>query len=60
RQASMELAQGPDGAGSSGARNAPVLQRSNPLPTRLSEAEAKAHSDFVETLGETALWRRYL
>ena len=60
RQASMELAQGPDGAVSSGARNAPALQRSNPLPTRLSEAEAKAHSDFVETLGETALWRRYL
>ncbi len=60
RQASMELAQGPDGAGSSGARNAPALRRSNPLPTRLSEAEAKAHSDFVETLGETALWRRYL
>ena len=60
RQASMELAQGPDDVVSSGARNAPALQRSNPLPTRLSEAEAKAHSDFVETLGETALWRRYL
>ena len=60
RQASMELAQEPDDVVSSGARNAPALQRSNPLPTRLSEAEAKAHSDFVETLGETALWRRYL
>ncbi len=32
--------------------------RSNPLPSRLSAEEAGAHEAFVETLGDSALWKR--
>lgn len=32
--------------------------RSNPLPSRITETEANAHSEFVEKLGENALWRK--
>lgn len=32
--------------------------RPDPLPSRVTEAEAKAHADFIETLGENALWRK--
>lgn len=32
--------------------------RSQPLATRLSEEDLTAHTKFVETLGEKALWRR--
>ncbi|MEM1038160.1 MAG: DNA polymerase III subunit epsilon [Pseudomonadota bacterium] len=37
----------------------PQKQRSKPLPNLLSEAEKQAHSDFVETLGEDAIWRKW-
>jgi len=30
--------------------------RPNPLPNRISEAEAKAHAEFVAELGESSLW----
>ena len=33
--------------------------RGNTLPSRISEEEAAAHAAFVETLGDSALWRRY-
>ena len=39
---------------------APALQRLRPLPSRLTEAAIKSHEDFVETLGPTSLWARYL
>lgn len=29
------------------------------LPSRLTEAEAKAHADFVAKLGEAAIWNRF-
>jgi DNA polymerase III subunit epsilon len=32
--------------------------RPAPLPPRLTEAEAAAHSVFVEKLGETSIWKR--
>jgi len=32
-------------------------QRPTPLPSRLTESERKAHSAFLDQLGETALWR---
>lgn len=32
--------------------------RATPLPSRLTEAEASAHRDFIEELGENALWKR--
>lgn len=36
-----------------------VQARPNPLPARLSNEEKSAHADFVETLGEDALWSLY-
>lgn len=33
--------------------------RSNPLLPRLTEDEARRHAEFVETLGEKAIWRTY-
>lgn len=33
-------------------------QRPEPLPTRLTSKEAKAHEVFIEKLGETALWNK--
>lgn len=42
---------GSDGAWRAGPRPAP-------LKPRLTEAEAKAHAAFVETLGEDALWKK--
>ena len=33
--------------------------RPNPLPPRLTEAEAAAHADFIGKLGDDALWKRF-
>lgn len=35
------------------------MPRPAPLPPRLTEAESAAHAEFVEKLGEAALWKRY-
>ena len=32
--------------------------RSHSLPSRLTEAEAAAHQEFIETLGDGALWKK--
>jgi DNA polymerase-3 subunit epsilon len=37
-----------------------VAARAEPLAARLTETDAAAHLAFVETLGEKALWWRYL
>jgi DNA polymerase-3 subunit epsilon len=37
-----------------------IRVRATPLPPRFTEAERAAHRDFVETLGEHAIWRDYL
>jgi len=34
--------------------------RPAPLPSRLSEVEKAAHDAFVESLGDDAIWKRYL
>lgn len=34
-------------------------KRPQPLPSRLTEAEKNAHAQFVENLGEGALWNKY-
>ena len=36
--------------------NTTTAQRPAPLPSRLSEADAAAHKDFVKSLGKKALW----
>ncbi len=33
--------------------------RPNPLPSRLSEDEKKAHADFVDGMGDDAVWKRF-
>jgi DNA polymerase III subunit epsilon len=35
-------------------------ERPAPLPSRLSDDERQAHRDFVATLGEDAVWAKYL
>ncbi len=37
-----------------------ATQRPAPLPSRLSPELEAAHAAFVETLGEAAIWRRFL
>lgn len=34
-------------------------RRPEPLPPRLTEAEATAHSAFVDSLGDKAIWKRF-
>ena len=34
-------------------------KRANPLPSRITEAESEAHKEFVEKLGESAVWKQY-
>ena len=36
-----------------------ALKRPSPLPPRLSEADKSTHREFVETLGDDAIWNRY-
>ena len=36
-----------------------ALKRPSPLPSRLTGADKAAHREFVETLGEDAIWKRY-
>jgi len=33
--------------------------RPNPLPNRLTQAERDTHAQFVETMGDAAIWRQY-
>lgn len=61
RQPGLVLEGARDGAAGSdgGPGNAPRGPRPRPLAPRLTEAEAAAHADFVEKLGEKAVWLRY-
>lgn len=43
----------------SGEARAPAVQRPEALSTEVSADEQKTHSDFIETLGEDAIWKRY-
>jgi len=63
RQTKLELdAAGADiGATSGGGRvQYRALQRQSPLPPRLTADDEARHRAFVDTLGEEALWLRYL
>lgn len=37
-----------------------LRQRPTPLPARMTEAEREAHRAFIATLGENAIWPKYL
>jgi len=41
-------------------KGAPAGARPQPLPPRISAAELESHREFVESLGEKALWKRLL
>ncbi|SNR33285.1 DNA polymerase III subunit epsilon [Paracoccus sediminis] len=46
-------------AGQPDSDSGPRSARPVPLPSRLTQAEAAAHAEFVARLGETAVWARY-
>ncbi len=58
RQATLVLAAARIGGGSS--LDQPRGPRPIALPERLSALDLAAHAAFVSTLGQTAIWRRYL
>lgn len=41
-----------------GLRKAPTRQRPTPLPPRLSSEEQRQHDEFIDTLGDGALWKK--
>lgn len=59
RQPDLVLAGGPSAASDTGVSDdwRPTA-RPNPLPSRISDAEATAHSEFVDKLGDDALWKK--
>ncbi len=64
KQAKLELATKP--APSSNTKilhanpvNASAEPRKNPLPGRLFKTDNEAHQQFVQTLGENAVWKKY-
>lgn len=42
-----------------GAKVKKILKRESALPSRLSDQEAKAHQEFIEKLGDDALWKKF-
>lgn len=60
RQPGLDLLGGMSGNGGASSQRTAVAPRSEPLPCRVSEAELTAHREAVESLGETAIWNRYL
>ncbi|KCZ91775.1 DNA polymerase III subunit epsilon [Hyphomonas johnsonii] len=47
----------PEDQATAGTRR-PASQRPQPLPPRITEAEAAAHAEFIESLGPDTLWKR--
>lgn len=53
----LSVVAGQDIAGQGGSKSqVPIEARKSPLKSKLTDAEAKAHQDFVEKLGQGALW----
>jgi DNA polymerase-3 subunit epsilon len=48
------------GGGENGGRRAALRPRPVPLSPRLTDADRAAHRAFVATLGEEAIWKKYL
>jgi DNA polymerase-3 subunit epsilon len=59
RQAQLGLAEKVDGPAVTVGGVAVLRTRPAPLAPRLSEADRVAHREFVATLGEDALWKKY-
>ncbi|MBL4750652.1 MAG: DNA polymerase III subunit epsilon [Amylibacter sp.] len=53
----LSVVAGQDIAGQGGSKSqVPIEARKSPLKSKLTDAEAKAHQEFVEKLGQGALW----
>ncbi|NBB96626.1 MAG: DNA polymerase III subunit epsilon [Alphaproteobacteria bacterium] len=57
-QPDFALSSEPTGAGGT-VQRAALPKRHSPLPSKLTDAEAAAHAEFVTNLGENALWAKY-
>lgn len=60
RQGALTLAAASANAATSGGHAGRAVQRSAPLPSRLTAEEETAHAAFVATLGNSAIWLQYL
>jgi DNA polymerase III subunit epsilon len=60
KQAALGLDPVRQSGGTVAGDSAKVGVRPEPLPPLLSEAEVAAHAAFVETLGDNAIWRKYM
>jgi DNA polymerase-3 subunit epsilon len=58
RQPDFALASTPGQSGGITQDDWRPTSRSNPLPSRLTDAEKTAHTEFVEKMGEDALWKK--
>ena len=58
RQAALGFGAGAGGRAAGPSGRSKARQRPQPLPPRLTPEDAKLHAEFVETLGDTALWKK--
>lgn len=58
RQPDFALASTPGQSGGVATDDWRPTARTNPLPPRLTEAEKTAHSEFVDAMGDEALWKK--
>lgn len=59
QQPGLDLSARRSGQGNGVSAGPIILQRPEPLPANLAEAEQAAHAAFIEELGEAAVWRQY-
>jgi DNA polymerase-3 subunit epsilon len=59
QQPGLDLSARRSGQGNGASAGPIILQRPEPLPANLAEAEQAAHAAFIEELGEAAVWRQY-
>jgi DNA polymerase-3 subunit epsilon len=59
RQALLGLADATTGTGEARAAAVAVRSRPRPLAARISAEEHAGHRDFIATLGENSVWRKY-
>ena len=60
RQPDFGLADTVGAQGASAAQTSGPARRPTPLPSRLTDAEAAAHAEFIERLGGTPLWKKFV
>jgi DNA polymerase-3 subunit epsilon len=59
RQANLGLATLAAGVMETRTVSATMLMRATPLPPRITDEERAAHREFVATLGDEAIWKKY-